>query len=89
VPFSTDDVKHENTVRYKIIFHQPIVLANYPIGPIPWTQFIIQCTILKKFKTSQNLLRSGLKGPLDLQTLYAPVQENARAKKGEWGGVGE
>jgi hypothetical protein len=34
------------------------------------------------------------RGPLDLQTLYAPVQGNARAKKGEWvsrelgGGVG-
>jgi hypothetical protein len=25
---------------------------------------------------------------LDLQTLYAPVQENARAKKGEWVGRG-
>jgi hypothetical protein len=28
------------------------------------------------------------KGPLDLQTLYAPVQGNARAKKGEWVGRG-
>jgi hypothetical protein len=26
--------------------------------------------------------------PLDLQTLYAPVQGNARAKKGEWVGKG-
>jgi hypothetical protein len=26
--------------------------------------------------------------PLDLQTLYAPVQGNARAKKGEWVGRG-
>jgi hypothetical protein len=26
------------------------------------------------------------RGPLDLQTLYAPVQGNARAKKGEWVG---
>ena len=25
-------------------------------------------------------------GPLDLQTLYAPVQGNARAKKWEWVG---
>jgi hypothetical protein len=24
--------------------------------------------------------------PMDLQTLYAPVQGNARAKKGEWVG---
>jgi hypothetical protein len=28
------------------------------------------------------------RGPLDLQTLYAPVQGNARAKKGEWVGKG-
>ena len=28
------------------------------------------------------------RGPLDLQTLYAPVQGNARAKKGEWVGSG-
>jgi hypothetical protein len=26
----------------------------------------------------------GKRGPLDLQTLYAPVQGNARAKKWEW-----
>jgi hypothetical protein len=26
--------------------------------------------------------------PLDLQTLYAPVQGNVRAKKGEWVGRG-
>ena len=26
--------------------------------------------------------------PIDRQTLYAPVQENARAKKGEWVGRG-
>jgi hypothetical protein len=26
---------------------------------------------------------TGKRGPLDLQTLYAPVQGNARAKKGE------
>jgi hypothetical protein len=25
---------------------------------------------------------------LDLQTLYAPVQGNARARKGEWAGRG-
>jgi hypothetical protein len=30
---------------------------------------------------------SGKRGPLVLQTLYASVQGNARAKKGEW--VGE
>jgi hypothetical protein len=27
-----------------------------------------------------------LRGPLDTQTLYAPVQGNARAKKWEWVG---
>jgi hypothetical protein len=27
---------------------------------------------------------TGKRGPLVLQTLYAPVQGNARAKKGEW-----
>jgi hypothetical protein len=30
----------------------------------------------------------GKRGPLVLQTLYAPVQENARAKKWEWVGRG-
>ena len=29
-----------------------------------------------------------MRGPFDLQTLYAPVQGNARAKKGEWVGRG-
>jgi hypothetical protein len=28
------------------------------------------------------------RGPLDLQTVYAPVQGNPRAKKGEWVGRG-
>jgi hypothetical protein len=32
--------------------------------------------------------KTGKRGPLDLQTLYAPVQGNARAKKGEWVGRG-
>ena len=27
---------------------------------------------------------TGKRGPLDIQTLYAPVQRNARAKKWEW-----
>jgi hypothetical protein len=27
---------------------------------------------------------TGKGGPLDLQTLYAPVQVKARGKKGEW-----
>jgi hypothetical protein len=34
---------------------------------------------------------TGKRGPLDIQTLYSPVQGNARAKKWEWVGreVGE
>ena len=31
---------------------------------------------------------TGKRGPLDRQTLYAPVQGNARAKKWEWVGRG-
>ena len=31
---------------------------------------------------------TGKRGPLDTQTLYAPVQGNARAKNGEWVGRG-
>jgi hypothetical protein len=31
---------------------------------------------------------TGKRGPLDRQTLYAPVQGNARAKKWEWLGKG-
>jgi hypothetical protein len=31
---------------------------------------------------------SGKRGPLVMQTLYASVQGNARAKKGEWVGRG-
>jgi hypothetical protein len=31
---------------------------------------------------------TGKRGPLDLQTLYDPVQWNAKAKKGEWAGRG-
>jgi hypothetical protein len=31
---------------------------------------------------------TGKRGPLDLQTLYASVQVNSRAKKGEWVGRG-
>jgi hypothetical protein len=29
---------------------------------------------------------TGKRGPLDMQTLYTPVQGNARAKKWEWVG---
>jgi hypothetical protein len=34
------------------------------------------------------VIHTGKRGPLDLQTLYAPVQGNARAKKWEWVGKG-
>jgi hypothetical protein len=36
----------------------------------------------------ENLKKHGKRGPLDTQNLYAPVQGNARAKKGEWVGRG-
>jgi hypothetical protein len=36
----------------------------------------------------QKMAITGKRGPLDLQTLYAPVQGNARAKKWEWVGRG-
>jgi hypothetical protein len=35
---------------------------------------------------TQTQIITAKRGPLDLQTLYAPVQGNARAKKGEWVG---
>jgi hypothetical protein len=37
---------------------------------------------------SKDGLVTGKRGPLDLQTLYAPVQGNARAKRWEWVGRG-
>ena len=37
---------------------------------------------------ANNALKMKFKGPLVLQTLYAPVQRNARAKKWEGGGGG-
>jgi hypothetical protein len=33
-------------------------------------------------------MATGKRGPLDLQILFAPVQGNARAQKGEWVGRG-
>jgi hypothetical protein len=36
----------------------------------------------------EKYLIKGKRGPLDRQTLYAPVQGNARAKKWEWVGRG-
>jgi hypothetical protein len=42
---------------------------------------------LSLFPTSEQI-KWRKRGPLDLQTLYAPVQGNTRAKKGEWVGRG-
>jgi hypothetical protein len=36
-------------------------------------------------KTAYSVI-TGKRGPLDTQTLYAPIQGNARAKKWEWVG---
>jgi hypothetical protein len=63
----------------------------------------ISCHIIKLYSDGAYLIefyfltislysiKTGKRGPLDLQTLYAPVQGNARAKKGsgwvgDWGG---
>jgi hypothetical protein len=43
---------------------------------------------LSKLQNPQNNDLYDGKGPLDLQTLYVPVQGNPRAKKGEWVGRG-
>jgi hypothetical protein len=41
---------------------------------------------LAVYVSEDGLLGHHWRGPLDLQTLYAPVQGNARAKKWEWVG---
>ena len=43
---------------------------------------------LAAYVSKDGLVGHHWRGPLDLQTLYAPVQGNARAKKGEWVGRG-
>jgi hypothetical protein len=45
---------------------------------------VSSCICIKRWPSQPSLER----GPLDLQTLYAPVKGNARAKKGEWVGRG-
>ena len=40
------------------------------------------------YQKMAKLATIGKRGPLVLQTLYAPVQGNARAKKWEWVGRG-
>jgi hypothetical protein len=41
-----------------------------------------------KVYSKDGLVGYHWRGPLDFQTLYAPVQGNDRAKKGEWVGRG-
>jgi hypothetical protein len=43
---------------------------------------------LAAYVAEDGLVGHHWKGPLNLQTLYAPVQGNAGAKKGEWVGRG-
>jgi hypothetical protein len=43
---------------------------------------------LAAYVSKDGLVGHQERGPLDLQTLYAPVQGNTRAKKGEWVGRG-
>jgi hypothetical protein len=43
---------------------------------------------LAAYVSKDVLVHTGKRGPLDMQTLYAPVQGNARAKKWEWVGRG-
>jgi hypothetical protein len=40
------------------------------------------------YQKMAQLAITAKRGPLDLQTLYVPVQGNTRAKKGEWEWVG-
>jgi hypothetical protein len=41
---------------------------------------------LRKIHNNKKYKKKKERGPLDTQTLYAPVQGNARAKKMEMGG---
>jgi hypothetical protein len=43
---------------------------------------------LAAYISKDGLVGHHWRGPLDIQTLYAPEQGNARAKKGEWAGRG-
>ena len=52
--------------------------ANYGMDPWIW----------HSLHGPSFLATTGKRGPLDMQTLYAPVQGNARAKKWEWVGRG-
>jgi hypothetical protein len=52
---------------------------NYPVPPCAR---VSSCICSRRWPSRPSL------GPLVLQTLYAPVQGNARAKKWEWVGRG-
>jgi hypothetical protein len=47
-----------------------------------------EMTVISWLYLRINFIITAKRGPLDLQTLYAPVQGNARAKKGQWVGRG-
>jgi hypothetical protein len=69
------------------------MIMNRTSEPVSQTQLyavLYKTKSLLRFIQSinYNLLRNQKRGPLDLQTLYAPVQGNARAKKWEWVGRG-
>ena len=47
-----------------------------------------ELTSTQELLTLAAYVSKGKRGPLDTQTLYAPVQGNTRAKKWEWVGRG-
>jgi hypothetical protein len=55
------------------------------LSPSQVKRLLVYTTILS-LKKKEAI--TGKRGILDLQTLYAPVQGNARAKKWEWVGRG-
>jgi hypothetical protein len=59
-----------------------------PIGGTTiWTaQYPLELVSLAAYVSEDGLVSHQWRGPLVLQTLYAPVQGNARAKKWEWVG---
>jgi hypothetical protein len=61
------------------------VEQQYELTSIP-RACVSNCICSRRWPSRPSLGREA--GPLVLQTLYAPVQENARAKKWEWVGRG-
>jgi hypothetical protein len=51
-------------------------------------QYEVTCNLELLSHMYQKMAITVKRGPLDLQTLYAPVQGNARSKKVEWVGRG-